>query len=177
MLATKREEIIARRAKVKQKEHGGTAPGKKKNTSGKIAESVPISTRKQSAAAAGVGERTYDAGKLILKAAEEIIARRAKEKKVVDGRNAALEQHGRVSAKLPKPTPISTRAESAKAPGTGKMEHLMVAGRMEHLMVAGRMEHLRSGKSATVIATVIATVLAKESQAFIDGLKVHYTLI
>ena len=36
MLATKREEIIARRAKVKQKEHGGTAPGKKKNTSGKI---------------------------------------------------------------------------------------------------------------------------------------------
>jgi hypothetical protein len=30
-----------------------------------------IDTRKQSAAAAGVGERTYDAGKLILEAAEK----------------------------------------------------------------------------------------------------------
>ena len=39
---------------------------------GKIADTlVPVNTRKELAAEAGVGERTYDAGKLILKAVEE----------------------------------------------------------------------------------------------------------
>lgn len=69
-LARRKEELLRPLAKENQKEHGGTAPGRTKNTSGKIAESVPIDTRKQSAKTAGVGERTYDAGKLILDAAE-----------------------------------------------------------------------------------------------------------
>lgn len=68
-LARRKEELLRPLAKENQKEHGGTAPGRTKNTSGKIAESVPIDTRKQSAKTAGVGERTYDAGKLILDAA------------------------------------------------------------------------------------------------------------
>ncbi|MSU77458.1 MAG: hypothetical protein EXS16_05095, partial [Gemmataceae bacterium] len=45
MLANRRREIVAAKAKENQKEHGGTAPGIKKNTSGKIALSVPVNTR------------------------------------------------------------------------------------------------------------------------------------
>lgn len=74
-LAAAREEIIARKAKEKQRQHGGTAPGKPQDTSGKIAKSDPVNTRAESAKAAGVGERTYDAGKLILKAAAEGVIR------------------------------------------------------------------------------------------------------
>lgn len=68
-LAARREEIVARKAKDRQKDHGETAPGRPKNTLGKIAQSDRMHTRAQSARAAGVGERTYDAGKRVLAAA------------------------------------------------------------------------------------------------------------
>ncbi|MSU77459.1 MAG: hypothetical protein EXS16_05100 [Gemmataceae bacterium] len=66
----RRREIVAGKAKANQKEHGGTAPGIKKNTSGKIALSVPVNTRDELAKAAGVGARTYDAGVAVLEAAK-----------------------------------------------------------------------------------------------------------
>jgi len=65
-LASKREEIIAKSAKKNLTTPTGGL------TSAKLPKSQPkIDTRKESAKAAGVGERTYDAGKLILKAAKE----------------------------------------------------------------------------------------------------------
>ena len=69
-LASKKEEIFRRKAKENQSAAGNPL-GKAKSGSGKIAKSTPISTRAESAKAAGVGERTYDAGKLILEAAEK----------------------------------------------------------------------------------------------------------
>lgn len=65
-LARKREAILRPIAKVNQ-----SKPTGRNITSGKIAESDRVDTRKESAKAAGVGERTYDAGKLILDAAEK----------------------------------------------------------------------------------------------------------
>ncbi|HZL35838.1 MAG TPA: hypothetical protein VFC78_11050 [Tepidisphaeraceae bacterium] len=59
MLASKREGIIARKAKTNVKTPTGGL------TSAKLPKSQPpIDTRRESAKAAGVGERTYDAGRL-----------------------------------------------------------------------------------------------------------------
>jgi hypothetical protein len=60
MLASKKEEIFKRKAKENLKTPTGGL------TSAKLPKShTPISTRAESAKAAGVGERTYDAGKLM----------------------------------------------------------------------------------------------------------------
>ena len=65
-LARKREEVLRPIAK----ENLRTPTGGRGLTSAKLPESKPpIDTRKESAKTAGVGERTYDAGKLILDAA------------------------------------------------------------------------------------------------------------
>jgi len=48
-----RERIVSAKAKENQRRHGGTAPGRKKNTSGKIAKSEPVNTRAECAAGAG----------------------------------------------------------------------------------------------------------------------------
>jgi len=67
MLASKKEEIFKRKAKENQRERKGNQAG----ATSAILPKLPISTRAESAKAAGVGERTYDAGKLILEAAEK----------------------------------------------------------------------------------------------------------
>ena len=67
-LASKKEEIFRRKAKENQKAGGGD----QKSGLAKLPKAISsISTRAESAKAAGVGERTYDAGKLILEAAEK----------------------------------------------------------------------------------------------------------
>lgn len=68
-LARKREEVLRPLAKENQSKAGN--PLGNKSAFGKIAESTAINTRKEAAKSAGVGERTYDAGKLILDAAEK----------------------------------------------------------------------------------------------------------
>lgn len=68
MLSSKREEIISRKAKVNLKTStGGNAP----RPLAKLPKAAKVNTRRESAKAAGVGERTYDAGKLILKSVED----------------------------------------------------------------------------------------------------------
>jgi 16S rRNA G966 N2-methylase RsmD len=62
-LASKKEEIFRRKAKENQ--------GTRTDLSAKLPKGEPVHTRAESAKAAGVGERTYDAGKLILEAAEK----------------------------------------------------------------------------------------------------------
>lgn len=64
-LARHREEIVAKMAKGNQRQSAGRG----KKGSAKLPNLKPVDTRKASAKAAGVGERTYDAGKLILDAA------------------------------------------------------------------------------------------------------------
>jgi len=64
-LAAKRESIIRRKAEASYKENVGR-PAK---SSAKLPTISKVNTRKESAKAAGVGERTYDAGKLVLDAA------------------------------------------------------------------------------------------------------------
>ena len=64
--------VVAHAAQVEGGKHGGKTAGRgrlKNSLSAKLPKANPINTRKESAKAAGVGERTYDAGKLILDAA------------------------------------------------------------------------------------------------------------
>lgn len=67
-LARKREAILRPIAKENLSKGGGD----QKSPLAKLPKAItPVDTRKESAKAAGVGERTYDAGKLILDAAEK----------------------------------------------------------------------------------------------------------
>lgn len=72
-LARKREDVLKPLAEHREKrgkgDDGSGGRGKKKNPSAKLPEG--LDRRKESAKTAGVGERTYDAGKLILEAAEK----------------------------------------------------------------------------------------------------------
>lgn len=63
-LATRRAEIVGRKAKEQQKR-------KPKSVSANLPKQPPIDTRKLAAKSAGVGERTYDAGKKILDAVKK----------------------------------------------------------------------------------------------------------
>lgn len=96
-LARRKEDIVRLKAKANQLEGqkaGGLTAGngREKTESSllaKLPESNSVNTRKEVAKAAGVGERTYDAGKLILEAAEkgeitedEVEAIRRKEKSI-----------------------------------------------------------------------------------------------
>jgi len=58
------EAIEKPKAIERQKEHGGTAPGKKKH-SAQIAQSVPGRVTKKVAAVVGIGERTYEKAKAV----------------------------------------------------------------------------------------------------------------
>jgi hypothetical protein len=64
-LARKREDVLKPLAKENEK----ARKGKQAGSSLANLPNLPIDTRKESAKTAGVGERTYDAGKLILEAA------------------------------------------------------------------------------------------------------------
>lgn len=68
-LSAKLEEIIARKAKANKIEAGKQTGRGNKKVSAILP--TPLHTRTESAKAAAVGERTYDAGKLILDAAEK----------------------------------------------------------------------------------------------------------
>lgn len=77
-LARKREEVLrplADKASDDGRKKGGqiSGRGRKKDDSlsANLPKSYPVDTRKEAAKTAGVGERTYDAGKLILDAAEK----------------------------------------------------------------------------------------------------------
>lgn len=67
-LQRRRKAVVAAMAKANQRVHGNTAPGKAKTVSAKLRQ---VKTSRELAKAAGVGERTYDAGELILDAAEK----------------------------------------------------------------------------------------------------------
>lgn len=76
-LARKRQEVLrplADKASEDGRKKGGqiSGRGRKKDDSlsANLPKSYPVDTRKEAAKTAGVGERTYDAGKLILDAAE-----------------------------------------------------------------------------------------------------------
>ncbi|MSU78915.1 MAG: hypothetical protein EXS16_12570 [Gemmataceae bacterium] len=69
MLANRRREIVAAKAKANQKAEGNPL-GKAKSALGNIAKSTPVHTRDELAKAAGVGARTYDAGVAVLEAAK-----------------------------------------------------------------------------------------------------------
>lgn len=66
-LAQERAKIIAKKAKANLKTSTG---GKDPRPLAKLPKAATIDTRKEAARSAGVGERTYDAGKLILDAAK-----------------------------------------------------------------------------------------------------------
>lgn len=68
-LASKKEEIFRRKAKENKVESGKQTGRGNAKVSANLP--TPFHTRAESAKAAGVGERTYDAGKLILEAAEK----------------------------------------------------------------------------------------------------------
>jgi len=74
-LAARKEEIVARKAKANHSFAGGD----KKSVEAKSLWAnlpkaiIPVHTRAESAKAADVGERTYDAGKLILKAVADSV--------------------------------------------------------------------------------------------------------
>jgi len=68
----KRIEAIEKpEAKRRQKDHGGTAPGKPLNTSGKLPEVKKGDTRDKVAAAVGISGKTYDKIKQVAEAAEK----------------------------------------------------------------------------------------------------------
>jgi hypothetical protein len=69
-LASRRHAIVAAKAKENQVASGNSINRTKESGSGKIAKPT-IDTRREVAKTADVGERTYDAGRLILKAVEE----------------------------------------------------------------------------------------------------------
>jgi ParB-like chromosome segregation protein Spo0J len=72
-LGKKIEELLRPKMKERQREHGKTAPGRAKNTSGKLTEVTdgqPKETRDAAAAAAGMGARTYAKAKAVADAAE-----------------------------------------------------------------------------------------------------------
>ncbi len=70
-LESKRESIVARKAKANLSAGGGDKKSAAaKSGSAKLPKAIsPINTRQQSAKSAGVGQRTYDAGKMVLDAA------------------------------------------------------------------------------------------------------------
>lgn len=63
------EEMERAGAKQRQREHGGTAPGRNKNTGGKLPP-VKAKTRDKVAKAVGFSGRTYEKAKAVVKAAE-----------------------------------------------------------------------------------------------------------
>jgi hypothetical protein len=60
------EEFEEREAKKRQKEHGGTAPGRPKDTSGKLPEVSTGRTRDKVAAAIGMSGKTYEKAKAVV---------------------------------------------------------------------------------------------------------------
>ena len=64
------EELEKPKAKERQREHGGTAPGKAKDTGGKFPP-VTGKTRDKVAEAVGMSGRTYEKAKAVVEAAEE----------------------------------------------------------------------------------------------------------
>lgn len=66
------EELERRKAKERQKAHGGTAPGKSKNTSGNLPEVRSNGdTRDKVAEAVGMSGKTYEKAKAVVEAAKE----------------------------------------------------------------------------------------------------------
>jgi ParB-like chromosome segregation protein Spo0J len=68
-LGQKLEEAARKEAKERQKDHGKTAPGKRKDTSAKLAE-VKGEARDQVADAVGMGHTSYQKAKAVVEAAE-----------------------------------------------------------------------------------------------------------
>ena len=72
MMALKAEQLYAEEAKERQKEHGGTAPGKSKNTGGKSATSDEGKARDKAAKATGASPRSVSNAKAIDKVDPEL---------------------------------------------------------------------------------------------------------
>jgi ParB family chromosome partitioning protein len=65
------EALEKARAKERQKHHGGTAPGKKKNTGGNLPQVTGGKTRDKVAEVVGLSGRTYEKAKAVVEAAEK----------------------------------------------------------------------------------------------------------
>jgi ParB family chromosome partitioning protein len=65
------EAIEREQAKLRQRHHGGTAPGRTKNTSGNLPEVSAGTTRDKAAEVVGMSPRTYDKAKQVVEAAEK----------------------------------------------------------------------------------------------------------
>lgn len=65
------EAIESKAAKERQREHGKTAPGRRKNTCGKLPPQKKAKTREKVAAAVGMKARTYEKAKAVVQAARE----------------------------------------------------------------------------------------------------------
>jgi ParB-like nuclease domain len=63
------EKLERQAAKKRQQRHGGTAPGKRKNTSGQLPEVFTGETRDRVAQALGMSGRTYEKAKAVCEAA------------------------------------------------------------------------------------------------------------
>ncbi len=57
-------------AKERQKDHGGTAPGKGKNTCGKLPQLIAGRTREKVGEAIGVSGKTYEKAKQVAEAGQ-----------------------------------------------------------------------------------------------------------
>ena len=66
-------EHLEKKAKERQREHGKTAPGRKKNTSGKLPEVIetPPPVREVAAKAVGWSGKTYAKAKTVVEAARD----------------------------------------------------------------------------------------------------------
>lgn len=111
MLALELEKLYAEEAKRRQREHGGTAPGKAKNTSGSPATSEGDATRarEQAARAVGVsGRLVQEAKRVVAKGSPEVVEAVRSGKTAVWTAAVALRED-----ETPEPAPESSPASSA----------------------------------------------------------------
>jgi len=81
MLAVDLEELYAVDAKKRQKEHGATAPGRKKNTQGKSALSEPRQARDDAASEMGVSPRLVQDAKKVVRTAPKLVVQAVRDGK------------------------------------------------------------------------------------------------
>jgi ParB family chromosome partitioning protein len=119
------EELERVEAKKRQREHGGTAPGKAKNTPGNLPE-VNGDARDKVAAAVGMSGRTYDKAKDVAEAAE-------KEPEKYGDLVQQMDQTGKVD-----PAHKELKRRGGKPPKPGKKKPITGKGKKEEwLWVAG----------------------------------------
>lgn len=75
MIAARVKPMFEKEARERQREHGGTAPGKSKNTSGNIAGSVQGDSRDKAASVVRVSGRSVSAAERVLASGDKELIR------------------------------------------------------------------------------------------------------